>query len=205
MPISYPLDLPAFTPLSGRLTLVSGVVISESGTGEMVDAFELTEPQFRLDLSAGLVSNLERRAWQAWHAALNGAFGTFRAPDFSRLWPAAHPGGFAGWAGTATLSGWDGAGDAVFTGIPAGFVLTAGDLIQINSGGKQTIVAALAGSTSGTTRTLPVAGMIGPVDFPVGATALFHQPKGLFRLTDYNDGGSIRHDTVTVSGRQVLR
>lgn len=206
MSVVYPLVLPPFDPLTCRYIYDDGITATETGRGRVFNATQVVDPFFRLEgVTSNLMSNAQLRAWQAWRGKLGYGFGTFICPDYSKLYPAAHPGGMAGYAGTGTITAWQANGDVTIGGVNTGFVITEGDLIELRSGVNRTVVMACDASNSGVNRTLTVRGLVQQAAFPVNSTIKFYEPAALFRLTNYSDGDGIRFDTVRFSGRQVLK
>jgi hypothetical protein len=206
MAIVFPLALPVAKFQQHRFDLTSKVVNTLSGTNELLDAFELTDPTIELSFTTEPMTISRISEWDSFASKLKGAMGTFQAHDDRRQWPAAHPDGFAGWNGQGTVSAWQVNGDITLAGIPTTFKLTEGDWIGIeNATGFKTVVRALETSTAGVTRTLAVRGKVNPAAFPATSVIKLYQPKATFRLMSYSVGEGSKLNEVTVTARQSLR
>lgn len=155
MAISYPRDLPAGDWFaSATFALSEGVAFNQLEGGALQIA-EMSDPLWTLKASTYALFDKERRAvWQAWLASLRGGK-RFRCYHLDRPWPLAYGAGAAGlsWsvgAGLATLSAYS-ATTLTLSDLPAGYKVTAGDMMSFEWHGTLALHMALEDVTAAAT------------------------------------------------------
>lgn len=184
MAISYPRAMLAGCQATDTMRLIRTEAAAMLASGA-TQATQLAPPRWRCDYTTKPLSMAERRPWRAWLDSLNGALRTFLGHSPLQVWPGAYPGGFAGMSrasggafdGTAQASAVSATGISII-GLPAGFVLGAGDLLGLVQNGKyglyrimEPVVAAGNGTASVT-----LSPAVNTSLFSIGATVNFARP-----------------------------
>lgn len=158
MTITFPRDLPStrFRPGS-RLHLERQATMAPT-RGGLVQVAELGAPLWRVRYETPPMGDLAGAAWEAWFDSLRAGARTFKAVHPFQRYARAYPNGYNGltkygggaFDGTAVLDAVAGTLDTVtLSGLPATFVLTAGDLLSfVPTGTKQALHRVTEGATA---------------------------------------------------------
>jgi len=135
MALSLPLSAPNLADLieieTASWQLVHQQEVSGLGTGEFLAA-DLGAPYWEADVSSRPYTHREARALQARFAALTGSLSAFYLYNPLACYPAADRRGFLVDGSTVLVDSVDAnRRDLSLKGLPAGYVLTAGDLLAI--------------------------------------------------------------------------
>lgn len=184
MTITYPRAMLAGCQATDTMRLIRTEAASMLASGA-TQAIQLAPPRWRCDYTTKPLSMAERRPWRAWLDSLNGALRTFLGHSPLQVWPGAYPGGFAGldrasggaFDGTAQASAVSATGISI-VGLPAGFVLGAGDLVGLVQNGKYglyRIMEAVVAAGNGTA-SVTLSPAVNTSLFAIGATVNFARP-----------------------------
>ena len=119
------------------------------GTTQVMD---LGEPRWVAQYRTALLSETQRRAFKLFWDTMKGGLVPFLGYDPSQAVPLAYadtgfPAGFNGFAGISAIN----PGGFTMFGLPAGFVLTAGDLVELAQGDNHALYRITSASGPSTT------------------------------------------------------
>lgn len=175
--------------------------------GGITQVREMAEPRWTAKMTTTQLTPASLRAWRAWWDSMRGGLRSFLAYDPAQAYPLAYPTGFGGMGragipagsfrgllallhpgsdsgpfdGTASVSGLSDDDQFSFTvsGLPGGFALATGDLVEIREGdvhGLYRLTASVTASVYGTA-TLSVEPRVVPGLFTPAAEANFERPS----------------------------
>lgn len=144
MAVTFPRSFPLTRFQSARLELVRFTSHNEL-YGGATQAHEMAEPRWSLQAVALPRRDADFRAWLAWLDSLKGGVGSFYAGDVLACYPVSYPGGFTGLTKAVGGAAFTGAGDVdavtattiTISGLPASFLLKAGDLVGLLKGANR--------------------------------------------------------------------
>jgi hypothetical protein len=182
-------DLPPGILTECTFTLDDGTVHSAS-RGGLVTISQIYTPFWRARVQSAPLNQAGMQTWTSWKAKLKGGLNRFRAFDISRRTPlhylaARAPGDIApGWNGGATLTGLVNGRVATLSGMPPGYIASAGDRISFERGGSVDLVeiTETAVASAQGVMTVEFEPNISPATFPNGTAAKLWQPTALFAI-----------------------
>lgn len=212
---TYPLDLPSYHVAKCFMTFNENVVNSLSDSGLASNLSNVLDETWSLEVETGLITDQSRRQlWSAWRKALRGGLKMFVAYDVTRKQPLEYLDALtaadinAGWDGTAVVTSIAAGGALGLSGLPAGYVMSAGDRIGLEENGKygyyeilETVVANGAGVASVT-----VSPFLHLNTFTVAAIARLWRPKAKFVIDwqSWVEIGDVTPSSISFKGWQKL-
>ena len=208
------IDLPSTKLVECTFTLMEGVVSTGFNRGMAFNLSQVTDPIWRVTVETAPLDRAERQKWHAWKMSLKGGMNRFRCFDIGQMAPLAYeraqtPQDIAsGWGGNATVTSLGTSGALTLGGLPAGYMASAGDRVELSQGSATALyeIIAPATATSGGALSLTVAPFLHRSTFTTSAIARLWRPRALFIM----DHASWSHQVVanptpaTFEGYQVL-
>lgn len=198
-----------FTPLEsiGRASIGRGLSVNISETAERVWQVEIQ--------TIPLWPQLEPRAnWRAWRAKLRGGINLFSTWDVSKPTPLAYPTAAAStdisgaWDGTATVTALGASGALGLSGLPASYVLSAGDYIGLEEGGRYDLyeVATSVTANGSGAVTVSVIPHLRTTVFTTAAVARLWRPVATFIIDpgSWSEGNEVGPSPIFFSGIQRI-
>lgn len=209
------IDLPSTRVVECTFTLSEGTVSSGFNRGMAFNISQVTDPIWQVMVETAPLDREDRQKWHAWKLSLKGGLNRFRCFDIGQMAPLAYEGAQtpqeidSGWAGTATVTSLGASGALTLGGVPAGYIASAGDRVELSEGVYTALyeILAPATATSGDALSLTVAPFLHTSTFTTAAVARLWRPRALFIM----DHTSWSHQVVanptpaTFEGYQVLR
>lgn len=143
--------------------------------GGVTQVREQGEPRWMAQYRTAPLTEIERRTWRGFWDRLKGGLVTFLGYDPAQSVPAAYadtgimPGGYNGITSISNIS----ANQLTIGGLPAGFVLSNGDLIELAQGDNHAVHRITVANPPGTTIIVAVE--------PAVRTAVYTTPSGNLR------------------------
>ncbi|CAD7023136.1 hypothetical protein REJC140_00105 [Pseudorhizobium endolithicum] len=208
-------DLPFDEVVECTFTLMEGTVSSGFNRGMAFNISQVTDPIWKVAIETAPLDREDRQKWHAWKLSLKGGLNRFRCFDIGQMAPLAYEGAqtpqaiASGWAGSATVASLGTSGALTLGGVPAGYMASAGDRVELSQGAATALyeIIAPATATSGGALALTVAPLLHTSTFTAAAVARLWRPRALFIM----DHTSWSHQVVanptpaTFEGYQVLR
>jgi hypothetical protein len=198
------------------LTPIQNVVSASVGRGLTVNVFEISEQLFRIDVqTVDLIPHgAPHAAWRAWRAKLRGGLNTFSTWDVNKRTPLAYPSATSAasisgaWGGTATVTALGASGALSLSGLPAGYVLSAGDYIGLEESGRYDLyeVATTVTANGSGVVTVSVLPYLRSTVFTTAAVARIWRPVAAFILDpqSWQEDGSHTRCRISFSGTQRI-
>ncbi|MCW5722445.1 MAG: hypothetical protein KIS86_15000 [Devosia sp.] len=181
MTLTYPLSLPYSRFVSSRFRLVPIVARNRVGSGASF-AREIAPAYWQADLRTVPHNETEFGRWMAFFDALRGGSKSCLLFDPHRCFPIRH----SGFTGTGTLAAISSIRQVSVSGLPGGFVLTAGDYIGFERGGRYSLHRVVQDSTA-------IGGMVSvaiepplPPHFVAGSLVRLNRPVGEFMIDSFD-------------------
>jgi hypothetical protein len=151
MTISYPRDLPTAHRIESVEFQPFYLQARAPTRGSLMQAADLGPQLWRGSFRTAELTASQADEWQAWLESLEGGIRTFKMWNPVKQYARAYPDGYG------ALS-WDGIGDVVsiavgldaitLDGVPAGLVLSAGDMLSYSASSKQRLHRIVEGGTA---------------------------------------------------------
>jgi len=210
--LTFPAPLPSMSFTRTEFWLEHQQSTSLTGGGNPAAA-SLAPPLWRARFQTPRLGDADAGTWTAWISALRGGLRMFKGVP--RRWPITYPAGFAGltvggspFSGSGSISAIATSRDQIsISGLPAGFVLQAGDYLSVPSASRQLLHLV---TESGTANGSGVASVsIEPVlrqGITTGAAVLAASPWCEMVLigSPVVARDTLRLGTLQFEGRQVL-
>lgn len=209
MPISFPRTLPSW--LSGRaidsdLSVITTDVTPRIRSGAML-AVEIADPYWTYQAEFVVRTRTEELELKAWRNSLGGRLRSFLAGDPRRCYPASYTASqFAALSpfdGTCTVSALS-ANSISLAGLPAGFVLKAGDYVGLSESGSRDIYSVAENATADGSgdADVTVYPAVRTTLFSTSAAANVKQPVAEWVLEAMEFSGIERAKTVSIRATQ---
>ena len=209
------IDLPSTKVVECTFTLLEGTVATPFNRGMAFNLSEVRDKAWQVHIETKPLDREGRQLWHAWKLSLRGGFNRFRCFDIGQMAPLAYEGAQApqeiaqGWTGNATVTSLGPSGALTLGGVPAGYVASVGDRVELSQGVFTALYEIItpATATAGGALALTVAPLLHTSTFTTAATARLWRPRALF-IMDHNTWA---HQVIadptpaTFDGYQVLR
>jgi len=208
--------LPYTNLASCLFTPIQNVTAASVGRGLVVNVFETAEQLWRVQVQTVALKPhaAPHAAWRAFRAKLRGGLNTFSTWDVNKRTPLAYPTATAsasisgGWNGTATVSALGASGALGLTGLPASYVLSAGDYIGLEEGGRYDLyeVATSVTANGSGVVTVSVLPYLRSTIFTTSAVARLWRPVATFIIdpASWDEDGSFSTSRISFSGSQRI-
>jgi hypothetical protein len=186
------LDLPDTQLTQCTFSILDGTVTTPFDRGISFNITQISDPVWTASVATNIMTLERRQAWNAWKNTLRGGLVRVRMYDVARSFPRAYPDAesaedvSSGWDGTCAVSAYGTGGSISLSGLPAGYVVTAGDRIGLEQSGRFGYydVAYGGGGTANGSGALTVT--VNPFPhtayFTTSAVARLWRPYALFRM-----------------------
>ncbi|WP_029620609.1 hypothetical protein [Pseudorhizobium marinum] len=182
------IDLPDDEVVECTFTMDEGVASSGYNRGKSFNLSQVADPVWRVSVETAPLDRADRQRWHAWKLSLRGGMNRFRCFDIGQMAPLAYEGVQTpqdiapGWAGTATVTTLGLSGALTLGGVPASYIATAGDRVELSEGSFTALyeIVAPATATSGGALALSVAPFLHTSIFTTAAVARLWRPRALF-------------------------
>jgi hypothetical protein len=204
---SYKLTQCVFQPMEsvGRARIGGGTSLALTETMDSV---------FRVDVQTIPLSPSLRAAWRAWRAKLRGGLDQFSLYDVTKKAPLAYAGATAStdisgaWDGTADVTSLAASGVLGLASLPANYVLSAGDYIGLEEGGRydlHQVATAVTANGSGVA-SVSVLPYLRTGIFTASAVARIFRPVGVFVLdpASWSESAGVLPSPISFSGIQRI-
>jgi hypothetical protein len=196
-------------------SLNEGTVSTPRNRGTAFNLTQITDPMWRVKIETTPLGRDDRQHWHAWKLSLRGGFHRFRCFDIGQMAPLAYVGAQAPqeiapeWGGNASVTNLGASGALTLGGVPAGYVASVGDRVELSQGEAMALYEILAPATAASDGALAllVAPFLHTATFTTAAIARLWRPRALFIM----DHQSWSHQVLanptaaTFDGYQVLR
>ncbi|MCB9993124.1 MAG: hypothetical protein H6873_05655 [Hyphomicrobiaceae bacterium] len=212
MTLTFPLAADDFFDLVGvkaiAFNLSENQALSGLGGGEL-RATQLAPARWLAEIECALMTSADMSARQALFSRLQGAVNAFCLYPPHRAYPVADPDGSTYGSATPTVSARTSDFVLAIAGLPAGYVLTAGDFIQITyDTSREYLGQFVAGATADGAGDVAAIEVSVPLPAAVAADDAVNliKPSGLFRLVPdsvhFASADSL-NQTLSFSARQT--
>lgn len=199
------------------LTPRESVTRASVGRGLSINTFELAERLWQIQIQTVPLTAMgaPRANWRAFHAKLRGGLNLFSAWDVFKRTPLAYPTATAstdisgGWAGTAVVTALGASGLISLSGLPANYVVSAGDYIGLEQGGRYDLYEVAVGQTAsglGNVANLSVLPFLRTTIFTTSAVARLWRPVATFVIDpeSWSESASFSPGPISFSGIQRI-
>lgn len=212
MALPDPRELPFYAFRKSTWKFVEGSALNRTSNGRAISVVDQYNPFIMAEFATRALYPNERRQFSAWKNSLQGGLKSFLAYDQSRAFPIAYPGGVPEIIATT----WNGSGITTalsarsmqVSGVPSGYVASAGDHVGLVQDGHYTVHEITEGGTAtvGEVLTVSFDPYVPLQMFSIGATAVLWRPKARFVLDpeSWEDEGGIDFAPITFTGLQVF-
>jgi hypothetical protein len=147
--------------------------------GGLTQTREMAEPRWVGRFTTGPLDPTRARRWRRWWDTLRGGLYHFVAYDPLQAYPLAYPTGYVGFSGLGAVAAYPSLYSLTIGGLPGGFVISDGDLLEIRSGNRKGLhrVTAAVTATGGGLATVTVEPKILTSVFLVGSVVNLHFPS----------------------------
>jgi len=207
-------EVPSYKLTQCLIEPVESVGRARIGGGVSLALTETMETVFRVDVQTIPLSPALRASWRAWRSKLRGGLDLFSLYDVTKKNPLNYPDATAStsisgsWDGTATVTSLGASGALGLSGLPASYVVTEGDYIALEEGGRVDLYQASASVTANGSgvATVSVRPYLRTGIFTTAATARLWRPKGSFVLepSSWSEGAGLVPSPISFSGIQRI-
>ena len=209
------IDLPSTKVVECTFSLLEGTVSSGFNRGMAFNVSQVFDPTWRVLVETAPLDRADRQKWHAWKVSLKGGLNRFRCFDIGQMAPLAYEGAQTpqeiapGWSGNATVTSLGTSGALTLGGVPAGYLASVGDRVELSQGVFTALyeIIAPATATAGGALALTVAPLLHSSTFTTAATARLWRPRALFIMDHSTWSHQVIADPTpaTFEGYQVLR
>lgn len=207
-------ELPNYRLRSCTIVPVESVGRSVAGNGTVIGLTETADTMFRCELQTVPLTDAQRAQWRAWRGKLRGGLNLFSAYDLEKPTPLAYPAATSadnlssGWDGTAGVTTLGASGALTLDSLPAGYVISEGDPIAIEEGGRFAyhIATATATADGAGAATVNVSPFLFTGIFTTSAIARLWQPKATFVIDAgaWSERTEVNHTPISFTGMQRI-
>ena len=205
-------EIPSYKLVQCVFQPVESVGRSRVGVGTALALTETMDTVFRVDVQTIPLAPALRAAWRAWRGRLRGGLDQFSLYDVTKKNPLAYPFATAStdisgsWGGTATVTSLGASGALGLSGLPANYILSEGDYIALEEGGKIDLyqVATTITASGGGVVTVSVRPFLRTGLFTTSAVARIWRPKATFVLEpgSWSESAGVLPSPISFSGIQ---
>jgi hypothetical protein len=207
-------EIPSYSLQQCTFTPVESVGRSRIGGGTSIALTETMETVFRVDVQTIDLTQADRAAWRAWRAKLRGGLDTFSLYDVSKATPLNYLTATAStdisgsWDGTADVTSLGASGALALASLPAAYVVSLGDYIALEEGGRTDLYQASATVTANGSGvvTVSVRPYLRTGIFTASAVARLWRPKANFVLdpASWSESAGVLPSPISFSGIQRI-
>lgn len=207
-------EIPSYKLVQCVIQPVESVGRARIGGGTSIALTETMETVFRVDVQTIPLSPSLRAEWRAWRAKLRGGLDLFSLYDVTKKAPLAYAGAMASsdisasWDGTADVTSLGASGALALASLPANYVVSAGDYIALEEGGRYDLYQASATVTANGSGvvTVSVRPYLRTGIFTASAVARLWRPKATFVLdpASWSESAGVLPSPISFSGTQRI-
>jgi hypothetical protein len=185
-----------------------GVKSIRSGSGGVISAIGTHDGYWSVEATVAPLWAYQRREWEAFFLACNGPMNGFYLHSDRHAWPLAHEGGFSGFDGNASLSAYESDGDITLSGLPSGYIITAGDHISFSRSTRRALMVSTTETVTvggGGTARIAVRGSFDSAYFTPATTAVkLYSAPALLRLSSYDLPKGVGPEAISFTAESSL-
>jgi hypothetical protein len=207
-------EIPSYKLTQCIIQPVESVGRARIGRGTSLALTETMDTIFRVDVQTIPLIEADRAAWRAWKSKLRGGLDQFSLYDASKPTPLAYPNATSAasisgsWDGTADVTTLGASGALALADLPANYVVTQGDYIALEEGGRVDLYQASASITANGSGvvTVSVRPFLRTGIFTTAAVARLWRPKGVFVIEpeSWSESAEILPGPISFSGIQRI-